>query len=271
VAFFSKNNNKYESEKYELFLKKYSNRAVNEYHNSDYFETLFDYDFSGLLLIVFFLITGVSVFYSEKQNDTVKILKSSIKGKSKISYVKIVAFIIFIFIISVLFFTSDVIAHSFYYHLDGWGNPVYAIKSYEFCSFSGSILSYYLLLCLSKITALIFYGLLFLLITVLFNGLILPIVVNGLALLSTLILSENYMETTIFSLANPAILMQPADLNIGFETIKIFNTPYLTINVSLTIMILLNVLISILIYTSYKYNLVVKTPHLGGKYAENRT
>lgn len=141
-------------------------------------------------------------------------------------WVKISAFIVYLFAICIIFCLEDVVFHSLFYRLKGWLNPVYAIKTYQLSAFSGSVLSYYITLCLARFVTLACLGMFFVAITLLFDGHILPHLVNLSVLSSLLIFSEQ--ENEVFShLLNPIVQMQGADLWESFSAINIFGIPIL--------------------------------------------
>lgn len=75
------------------------------------------------------------------------ILSSCKRGRWPLLISKCGAGVIFAWILTILFALLNLLVFGLLCGFDGWGSPLYAIESYQYTPFSGSILLFYGLIC----------------------------------------------------------------------------------------------------------------------------
>ncbi len=270
ISFFIAVGNEYDAAVNHLYTALYAERYISDYYNSEDFAILFEYDFSTLLLFLSALIGSAAIFWKERQDGTYDLLQTSIYGKKRMVSIKLSAYFVWLFCVAAMLYTEDVIAHSILYHLEGWTNPVYAVESYRFSTFSGSIWEYVICSAALRLLAVMEAGACFALITLLFKGNILPISLNLLVFFGWLILSEQVTEISLYGFLNPVAVMKPRTYTEQFTVVNLLGEPVSGAVGACIVTALMLVLLLILITVCWHCKMGWQRPHRrkGSRYAE---
>lgn len=225
IKFYNARGNVYSVRVNSLFLRCYDGRYINNYSGSDDFEMLFTYDFSTLLLLIAAFIFSFRLFSSERQSGMDSLLKTSRKGRKSLPITKMSCLFAAITCTALLLYAEDILVHSVMFHLNDWTAPVYSIESYRFSVYSGSLIGYYSIMCLERIVVLFCAGLFFSLVSIVFQGITLPVIIDLLVIAVEIVLSENITELRASHLLNLAVLLKPNMLMKSFNTVRIFDIP----------------------------------------------
>ena len=128
-------------------LHHYTGRAIPEFYLYDGWEALLSYDFSDLLILLLLILAVAPTFTREKENGMTFILSSCKRGRWPLLISKCGAGVIFAWILTILFALLNLLVFGLLCGFEGWGSPLYAIESYQYTPFSGSILLFYGLIC----------------------------------------------------------------------------------------------------------------------------
>lgn len=142
---YESKHNKYGVMQCNRMTKRYSDRFINDYYDCKDFKQLLKYNFSTCMLLLAGIFASFSFFYQEKVVGTDLLITSCGKNRIKIMRNKMFCSVLFMLIVAILLFGSDVFIYSNILHLRGWLQPIYAVEGYEYSVFNCSILSYYLL------------------------------------------------------------------------------------------------------------------------------
>ena len=128
-------------------LHHYTGRAIPEFYLYDGWEALLSYDFSDLLILLLLILAVAPTFTREKENGMTFILSSCKRGRWPLLISKCGAGVIFAWILTILFALLNLLVFGLLCGFEGWGSPLYAIESYQYTPFSGSILLFYGVVC----------------------------------------------------------------------------------------------------------------------------
>ena len=125
----------------------YAGRTIPAFYLYDGWEALLSYDFSDLLILLLLILAVAPAFTREKENGMTLILSSCKRGRWPLLISKCGAGVIFAWILTILFALLNLLVFGLLCGFEGWGSPLYAIESYQYTPFSGSILLFYGLIC----------------------------------------------------------------------------------------------------------------------------
>ena len=145
VDFYLHAGNTTEAARNSYILRHYEDRSIPEFYLYDGWETLLSYDFSDLLILFLLVLTVSPAFTREKENGMTLILSSCKRGKLPLVASKCGVGVLFSVALTVLFALCNVLIFGSLCGFEGWNSPLYAIESYQYTPFSGSILLFYLL------------------------------------------------------------------------------------------------------------------------------
>ncbi|WP_142413593.1 ABC transporter permease [Hathewaya massiliensis] len=252
IEFFKEKSNTYEALKNKNIKATYSNRKISSFYDTDGFYNYFTYDFSSLLILML-IILGISpVFSKEKECEMDLLIKTSKKGKFKIINAKVVASFIYVILINLIFFLTDIITFSATFKLFGFSNKLYSIKEFIFTPLNISILNYFILYMILKIVGFLTITMLILVLSSLSSKSYLTFIFSATSIIVLIFSSYNYNNTFLNSL-NPIFMLVNRNLFLNYEVIRIFNHPILT-GMAYTVVNIALILISILVVNNIYSN-----------------
>lgn len=252
IEFFKEKSNTYEALKNKNIKATYSNRKISSFYDTDGFYNYFTYDFSSLLILML-IILGISpVFSKEKECEMDLLIKTSKKGKFKIINAKVVASFIYVILINLIFFLTDIITFSATFKLFGFSNKLYSIKEFIFTPLNISILNYSILYMILKIVGFLTITMLILVLSSLSSKSYLTFIFSATSIIVLIFSSYNYNNTFLNSL-NPIFMLVNRNLFLNYEVIRIFNHPILT-GMAYTVVNIALILISILVVNNIYSN-----------------
>ena len=240
VDFFLERGNEYEASVNQKIIDIYGGRGIGAYYDTYGFSEFFEYDFSSLLIILLLLLSLASSFTMESESGMDMLIKISKKGRQHTVMAKIGAFVLFIFLITVLFTAVDFIAFDIKFGLDGFFNPIYSIERYFTFTLNLSMLGYVILSMLLKFVAFTVIGLFIMFCSSLFGSVIYSFGVGTFAVFG-LILADGTtkMGTSKFlTLLNPLSLIANRYMLDAYSVVNIFGYPVLKIYIALFAMLI---------------------------------
>lgn len=250
---FDRLGNRFDAEKNRQIAGIYENRFIRNFYDCRDFKFLFSYDFSTLLILLLALAGSFRLFYMEYQNGTQQFLLTSVNGKKYIAFIKLGAYFFFLFVLIVVFSLEDVLLHAVLFRLNGWLNPVYSIPDYQFCIFSGNMLSYYLFLWILRYMAILSISVFFAFVSFLIQHYVIPIFFNIFAVIFTILLSERSSFSFTFAmLLNPIRLMEPDGLARSYNSISLFGRPMPVLYAAFIAQIVLTIVFAALLIGLYR-------------------
>ena len=147
VTFYQESGNAAGAAENAYILNHYSGRTIPAFYLYDGWEALLSYDFSDLLILLLLILAVAPAFTREKENGMTLILSSCKRGRWPLLISKCGAGVIFAWILTILFALLNFLVFGLLCGFDGWSSPLYAIESYQYTPFSGSILLFYGLIC----------------------------------------------------------------------------------------------------------------------------
>lgn len=143
VAFYQESGNVAGAAENAYILQHYADRAIPAFYLYDGWEALLSYDFSDLLILLLLILAVAPTFTREKENGMTLILSSCKRGRWPLLFSKCGAGVMFAWILTILFALSNLLVFGLLCGFEGWSSPLYAIESYQYTPFSGSILLFY--------------------------------------------------------------------------------------------------------------------------------
>ena len=143
VTFYQESGNVAGAAENAYILNHYSGRTIPAFYLYDGWEALLSYDFSDLLILLLLILAVAPTFTRERENGMTLILSSCKRGRWPLLFSKCGAGVMFAWILTILFALSNLLVFGLLCGFEGWSSPLYAIESYQYTPFSGSILLFY--------------------------------------------------------------------------------------------------------------------------------
>ena len=147
AAFYQKSGNTAGAAENAYILNHYADRNIPAFYLYDGWEALLSYDFSDLLILLLLILAVAPAFTREKENGMTLILSSCKRGGWPMIFSKSGAGVLFTWGLTILFALLNLLVFGVLCGFEGWNSPLYAIESYQYTPFSGSILSFYGIVC----------------------------------------------------------------------------------------------------------------------------
>ena len=143
VTFYQESGNVAGAAENAYILNHYSGRTIPAFYLYDGWEALLSYDISDLLILRLLILAVAPTFTRERENGMTLILSSCKRGRWPLLFSKCGAGVMFAWILTILFALSNLLVFGLLCGFEGWSSPLYAIESYQYTPFSGSILLFY--------------------------------------------------------------------------------------------------------------------------------
>lgn len=124
--------------------KRYSNRNIKAFYDTEGFEMYFHVTVSMLFIMLIIAMSISSIISDEYESSMYYIIKASAVGFNKLKSVKLLAAIIFSSVIYLIFRVLNLVYFSIFFKLDSWLMPVYSLKGFEFTQLNINVLEFVL-------------------------------------------------------------------------------------------------------------------------------
>lgn len=234
ISYFA-NTSSYESARNKLIADSYITRTVDYCVKSDGFIRLFDYKFSSLLGMLIIILTLSPIFSGEYATGSDRLIKSS--GKRILSVkTKLFTAFIFAFFISALFYIEDMLTIGFFYGMDCFNAPIYALKEYMDCPFNISISSAVLISFLGRFIFMLCFSSVVCALSSLFKSTAISLVAS-VGFGAFLVILSDILPKSI----DITSLIYMSDFYTGFSVCNIFGMPVFTLTAVIIVSLLLSV------------------------------
>lgn len=200
IQFYTKYKNNIEVQKNQYFIKKYSNRKINVFYETQTWKKLFEYRLSDLFIFFIILLSVVPVFRNEKDIGMYQLIVTARDGKKSAQIGKYVGTVFFNSLVVILFALVNILCYSFTYGLSGFHMPLYALESYEYTSLNASVIQFYVLLTILKVLSFSIAAIQVCFISAHCNKIVTGFIVGFLVLTGELFISGYYGATKIYHL-----------------------------------------------------------------------
>lgn len=262
VEFYSIYKNAYQINRNKFILNSYKNREIMYFYETKSWESLIDYRFSELLILLLSIISIVSIYHREKASKMYMLILTSKNWKTSLFPAKLFATLIYVFLLVLIFSLSNFIIFKMFYGLNGVQMPVYSMEGYKDSFLNCSVLTFYLILQLIKILGVFSFAGVLMLLSLLFKRIIYPFIFSTLLLVFGLYLSGFYESTeplkAILSNISPFTLFKANELFRSLFDINIFDkifVPriYLALGMQSVFIAITFLLIKFMIYKGFGY------------------
>ncbi|WP_207643859.1 hypothetical protein [Defluviitalea phaphyphila] len=217
LKFFDTEKHIYEINKNKKIIKDYSNRYIPKFGLTRGYELLFNYKISSLVLLFILILPLSSLFAEEKENKYYQIFIGE-KVKKRCIKFKIISSYIFIFVLSLIFYIMDIFCFNRIWPMNEIFNPIYSLKLYKNTFLNTSIFSFLIINFLFMLIAYIFFGTLFMIVSLNSKKVFVSLVINYIILISVIILSD-FINIPF----NPFNLLNNKDMFKGFYVKRILS------------------------------------------------
>ncbi len=177
-----------------LIRKLYGDRFIENFYQCSYYDSLFDYQFSTLLLLIFAGVLSLRFFYLEKECGMYQMLLSLGGARKKVLRSKYAVLFLGILGMGCLLYLQDFVLFRWMLDLHGIGTPIYAVQSYAASPYALSILGFYLMICGMRIAVIVLIALLMVLLEQMCSGKFLPVVAAGLVCMGVILTGDSYLS-----------------------------------------------------------------------------
>ena len=175
--FYQQMGNIYASRENQQIAGMFSGRWIPELHYTEMYQHYLQYDFSVFLVLLLVIYGLVNVFVLEKETEMELLLQTTIQGKRKSATAKLLASVLFVIIISILFWLADFLLFGCMFgSFDGGNCPIYAIEYFEASALSMSLFFYALGTMVLKTVGALIFGMIVLLLSRLCKNTLFPFV-----------------------------------------------------------------------------------------------
>lgn len=133
------------SKEYKFMATCFDNRNISSFYTTKGWDKYLSYSFSNLLVVLIIIVGCAPIFSKEKECGMSILLKTTICGKKKITFYKIMVVVLFSFLITIIFSTQDFIIFKYNYSLTGFLNPIYSISEFKNTGLNITIVEYLIL------------------------------------------------------------------------------------------------------------------------------
>ncbi len=181
LKFYQSVGNKFMAAKSSYILQHYADRSVTSFYLMDSWESLLEFNFSDLLIILLMILGVAASFTREKETGMIMLLSSSKRGGCSVLAVKCCAAVLYAIGLTIIFSLLNLTVYVAIFGFQGWNCPLYAIEAYQNTPFSGTVGQFYLLLCGMKALGFSILSLIMLLLSACFRRTLYPCILGASA------------------------------------------------------------------------------------------
>ncbi len=226
LEIYKQKENGYLIAKAELVNNTYSARQITSFYNVEAYNAYLNYDFSSFLILLIVFLCTASLYAGENETGMLPLMRSTPMGRVTLSNAKLNAMMMFLCIVSILFFVCDFVMFFLCLRLRGISNPVYSMSGFEYSPLVISIGNFMILSSLLKYLGFVCFSL----ISCVFSSLLKKSYMVLVADFGTCIC---FMAMSVYSgggldylnLINPINMLLCRDMFSTFNVVNIFDTP----------------------------------------------
>lgn len=238
VEFYTGKND-YDKRENELIAELYGGRTVDKCIVQSGWNAFFDYKFSVLLCMLLIVLALSPMVSGERESGFYRIINSSGRRKSVLA-AKFIAAGAFTASVCGVFLITDLLYTHAIYRTDGLLAPLYALKCYELCPFDTTLLGGILLAFLARLTFLLCYAFLVLLISSLCESNTLSMLISMCAGF-ILVITAEFLPADI----SPTSLVGMHEEFSAFKTVNLFGFPVLSVYAAFALTIIPTVIFAL--------------------------
>lgn len=147
LKFYQSVGNKSMAAKSSYILQHYADRSISSFYLMDSWESLFQFDFSDLLILLLLILGVAASFTREKETGMTMLLSSSKRGGWPMLVSKCGVAVSYAIGLTIIFSLLNLMIYGVLFGLQGWDCPLYAIEACQDTPFGGTVGQFYLLSC----------------------------------------------------------------------------------------------------------------------------
>lgn len=227
AAFYDPLGNTYDAALNRQIAALYAGRYVSAYYPTEGYETLLDYDFSALLVLILLLLGLTPVFCGEKENGMSPLLATAKRGRGATVRAKLGVAFCYTGVVFLWFVALDILCMAVKYGLRGGGLPIYSISLYADIPLAASIVGAYALFMLYRFLGFLVFGSMVLFFSALFSNSA-PVFGSSTAVLGFCLTANAFLSGDIgqtVSYFNPATLLAIREQFTEYSAMPLFGLP----------------------------------------------
>jgi len=236
VEYYASIDNQYMKKVNETILNIYNGRYIKEYYKTDGFYSLFNYDFSSLLVFLLIILYASQIFVSEKDSGMYELIMTTEYSKEGYVLTKLKSFFLYCIFLTVVFYIVDLVSFYECYYLRGFDMPLYVISGFEKTPLNIKIWQYLLLSFFVKLLGYFLVGLICSFVSTHSKNGQNSIMISLIIFLLLICLNSIEIDKVQNLLdLNPLKLLQNQNLFTSFQTINLFK-PYMYSSITVSVM-----------------------------------
>ncbi|GAB6107747.1 hypothetical protein [Fusibacter bizertensis] len=236
IEFYERYSNLYKVRESRRVAALFSNRKIENFSYLEMYDYYFYYDFSVLLILLFFVYCASGIFITDKEIGFDCVLQTNIKGGQETTFAKLIALILFMTQIAVLFFVTEFcIFNILFKNVNNFSMPLYSVSNYRYTPLEIGIFQFCIIDFFLKLLGFITIGTCCLTISTFFKEIVPAFLTNLLVILLMLLRFDAVMGTgkILLKTINPFALLFNRTLFMNTEFINFLDFPILTYKISL--------------------------------------
>lgn len=261
ARFLDKKGNDFGVKKNSLIYTTFKDRSIDEFYYNGEAEQLFSADYSTLFMFLIIVVGFGGSLLLEKDNNMYPIMETVPYSSRKKTVAKLIAMLLFSLFVVITFVVLDYVLLCIEFRpVDNWTGPVYSLPGYGNSPLNCSIFQFYIMLTLSRYTAIVFFSLIvYLMYLISLDGI--KTIVYSITLFcvcAVMCISHNYYF-------NPTALFNLETLVKRCDIVSIFGFPMFYYEVVLISAVVINIiLMTCFIMISEKSIVIRLTKRAGG-------
>lgn len=178
LKFYQSVGNKFMAAKSAYILQHYADRSISSFYLMDSWESLLEYDFSDLLILLLLILGVAASFTREKETGMTMLLSSCKRGGWPMLASKCATAVFYAIGLTLVFSLLNLMTSGVLFGFQGLDCPLYAIETYQDTPFGGTVGQFYLLSCVMKALGFSALALLLLLLSACFRRTLYPCILG---------------------------------------------------------------------------------------------
>lgn len=224
--FYARVGNDYEAKKNLDMAASFAGRQIGDFADTQWVEVWLNHDYSAMLVLLLAIFGLSSVFVMERETEMYMLLRTTRRGGGTTMAAKSLASLLYLFLICLLFFGSDVLMLGLLSgHGEALGNPVYAIRLLENTPLTMTIGTYLLWATAVKSLGVVACGMIVLLLSCLCKKVLFAFLGSLGVLFLLVLLQEIAAARTALRWFNPLELVMVRDLTREIGYVNLLGQP----------------------------------------------
>ncbi len=153
------NSSKFQIRKNKKIVSDYSNRKIQQFYNMEHMQLYLEYDFSTIFIFLLVIAAASGILYYDRKGKVLYLVKTSSMGLRRSMISKMLAIGIYACMVTVFVAIVDFAVFSFFFQLEGWNQPLYAISDYADTAVNMTVLECVFFQMLMRMIGAFFWGL----------------------------------------------------------------------------------------------------------------